>query len=54
MGGTLQRARQILAVIRGKQAQHACGFVFATTPGADQFVEEQDSLRAELRETLFQ
>src|SRR6266568_6537544 len=41
-------------MIRSKQAQHACRFIFATAPGADQFVEEQDSFRAELRKTLFQ
>jgi hypothetical protein len=52
--GALECARQILAVVCGKQAQHACGFIFATAPGADQFVEEQDSLRSELRKTLFQ
>jgi hypothetical protein len=41
-------------MIYGKQAQHAPGFIFTTAPGADQFAEKQDSLRAELRETLFQ
>jgi hypothetical protein len=40
-------------VIPGKQAQHAPGFIFATASGADQFVEEQDSPRSKLRETLF-
>ena len=41
-------------MVYGKQAQHAPGFLFAAASGADQFVEEQDSLRPELRETLFQ
>jgi hypothetical protein len=41
-------------MIGDQQAQHASGFIFAAAPGADQFVEEQDSLRSELRETLFQ
>jgi len=41
-------------LVYGKQAQHAPGFLFAAASGADQFVEEQDSLRPELRETLFQ
>src|ERR1035438_1877860 len=41
-------------MIRGRQAQHACSFILTTAPGADQFVEEHDSLRSELRKALFQ
>ncbi len=42
------------SVVCGKQAQHAPGFLFTAAPGADQFVEEQDSLRPELRKPRFQ
>ena len=41
-------------MICGEQAQHACRFIFATASGADQFVEEQDAFRSELRKPLFQ
>ena len=37
-----------------QQAQHARAFIFATAPGAHQFVEEQNAFRSELRKTLFQ
>jgi hypothetical protein len=41
-------------VVYGKQAQNAHGFIFTMAPGADQFGQEQDSLRSELRKPLFQ
>src|SRR5579884_579606 len=52
--GSLQRASQILAAINGQQTEYAPGFVFAVAPGAQQFVEEANSVGPELGETLLQ
>ena len=50
----LQRTHQIFAAIHSQQTQHARGFVLAVTPGAQQFVEEANSLGSELGKPLLE
>src|ERR1051325_10929684 len=52
--GALQRPHQVLASIDHQQGQHAGGLVLAVAPGAQQFLEKADSIRAELHKSLLE
>lgn len=51
-GGTYQRPHKVLAMIRGQQSEHARGFILTAAAGANQFFQEQHSVRLEIGQSV--